>query len=114
MSGSARGRKRTSAWLRSCGTVGKPDGNRENKHQPETLGETGLLTADLNLDSTRADLSGSGLEHCISDKRVTALGVTSKIFQLLVVVPFLYEISRRRLIDHNLTTSVPRGPAVCT
>jgi hypothetical protein len=31
--------------LRSCGTVGKPDGNREDKHQPETLGETGLLTA---------------------------------------------------------------------
>lgn len=44
MSGSARGRERTSAWLRSCGTVGKPDGNREDKHQPETLGETGLLT----------------------------------------------------------------------
>jgi hypothetical protein len=35
----------TGAWLRSCGTVGKPDGNRENKHQPETLGEAGLLTA---------------------------------------------------------------------
>ena len=33
-----------SEWLRYCGTVGKPDGNREDKYQPEVLGESGLLT----------------------------------------------------------------------
>ncbi len=32
-------------WLRYCGTVGKPDGNREDKYQPEVLRESGLLTA---------------------------------------------------------------------
>ena len=31
-------------WLRSCGTAGKPGGNREDKHQPVPLGEPGLLT----------------------------------------------------------------------
>jgi hypothetical protein len=30
--------------LRSCGTAGKPGGNREDKHQPVPLGEPGLLT----------------------------------------------------------------------
>ena len=34
----------TDGWLRSCGTVGKPGGNREDKHQPVPLGEPGLLT----------------------------------------------------------------------
>ncbi|MDO9351367.1 MAG: hypothetical protein Q7U55_09025 [Deltaproteobacteria bacterium] len=34
----------TVGWLRSCGTAGKPGGNRENKHQPVLLGEPGLLT----------------------------------------------------------------------
>src|SRR4030042_1903543 len=34
----------TVGWLRSCGTVGKPGGNREDKHQPVPLGEPGLLT----------------------------------------------------------------------
>ncbi len=32
-------------WLRYCGTVGKPDGNREDKYQPEALRKSGLLTA---------------------------------------------------------------------
>jgi hypothetical protein len=30
--------------LRSCGTAGKPGGNREDKHQPVPRGEPGLLT----------------------------------------------------------------------
>jgi len=34
----------TVGWLRSCGTAGKPGGNREDKHQPVPLGEPGLLT----------------------------------------------------------------------
>jgi hypothetical protein len=34
----------TVGWLRSCGTAGKPGGNRENKYQPVPLGEPGLLT----------------------------------------------------------------------
>ena len=34
----------TVGWLRSCGTAGKPGGNREDKHQPVPLGESGLLT----------------------------------------------------------------------
>ena len=33
----------TSVWLRSCGTAGKPGGNRENKLQPAVSGVTGLL-----------------------------------------------------------------------
>jgi len=33
-----------SEWLRYCGTVGKPDGNREDKYQPEALRKSGLLT----------------------------------------------------------------------
>jgi hypothetical protein len=39
-------------WLRYCGTVGKPDGNREDKYQPEALRESGLLT-----ERKRQDLS---------------------------------------------------------
>ena len=34
----------TVGWLRSCGTAGKPGGNREDKHRPVPLGEPGLLT----------------------------------------------------------------------
>ena len=34
----------TVGWLRSCGTAGKPGGNREDKHQPVPPGEPGLLT----------------------------------------------------------------------
>jgi len=34
----------TVGWLRSCGTAGKPGGNREDKHQPVPIGEPGLLT----------------------------------------------------------------------
>ncbi len=34
----------TDGWLRSCGTAGKPGGNREDKYQPVPLGEPGLLT----------------------------------------------------------------------
>jgi hypothetical protein len=34
----------TVGWLRSCGTAGKPGGNREDKHQPVPLGDPGLLT----------------------------------------------------------------------
>ena len=34
----------TVGWLRSCGTAGKPGGNREDKHQPVPFGEPGLLT----------------------------------------------------------------------
>jgi hypothetical protein len=37
----------TVGWLRSCGTAGKPGGNREDKHQPVPLGEPGLLTKKL-------------------------------------------------------------------
>ena len=37
----------TVGWLRSCGTAGKPGGNREDKHQPVPLGEPGLLTKGL-------------------------------------------------------------------
>jgi len=37
-----------SEWLRYCGTVGKPDGNREDKYQPEALRESGLLTEGGN------------------------------------------------------------------
>jgi len=33
----------TIGLLRSCGTAGKPGGNREDKHQPVPLGEPGLL-----------------------------------------------------------------------
>jgi hypothetical protein len=32
--GSERGWRATLVWMKSCGTVGKPDGNRENKPHP--------------------------------------------------------------------------------
>lgn len=34
LSGSERGRGTTDVWNKYCGTVGKPDGNRENKYDP--------------------------------------------------------------------------------
>jgi hypothetical protein len=42
--GECKGPGVTVGWLRSCGTAGKPGGNREDKHQPVPLGEPGLLT----------------------------------------------------------------------
>jgi hypothetical protein len=36
------------------------------------------------------DLSGSSLESCLSDKWVTALGITPKIFRVLVVIRFFH------------------------
>ena len=38
----------TVGWLRSCGTAGKPGGNREDKHQPVPPGEPGLLSKGIN------------------------------------------------------------------
>jgi hypothetical protein len=38
----------TGVWLKWCGTVGKPGGNGENKHQPAAPGETILLDNWLN------------------------------------------------------------------
>ena len=43
----------TVGWLRSCGTAGKPGGNREDKHQPVPLGEPGLLTKGTSLSIPR-------------------------------------------------------------
>lgn len=36
-------------WLKWCGTVGKPGGNGENKHQPTAPGETSLLDNRLKI-----------------------------------------------------------------
>lgn len=48
---------------RGCGTAGKPDGNRENKPRPVTLGETSLPDS-LSL-SKRLGLCGLGREECL-------------------------------------------------
>jgi len=37
------------------------------------------------------DLRESGLESCLSDKQAGALGTISKIFQVLVVIRYLYK-----------------------
>ena len=37
--GSERGWRTTLLWMRYCGTVGKPAGNREDKVQPKCLSE---------------------------------------------------------------------------
>jgi hypothetical protein len=61
----------TVGWLRSCGTAGKPGGNREDKHQPVPLGEPGLLTKSWPC-SNRRRVNGS-IRDCRKSPNVAIL-----------------------------------------
>jgi hypothetical protein len=51
LSGSERGWRSTMVRMKYRGTVGKPDGNRENKPHPKATGASSLLEGDLALSA---------------------------------------------------------------